>query len=98
MELVRRYSNRLDLRDQLAEVRSRARQLAGQEPPAAEAWGRVPGGQRGRLTDADVKQLIADFLAGTPKWALAETYMVCLTTVKNILRKHGVRRQLESKR
>ena len=97
MELVRRYSNRLDLRDQLAEARSRARQLEGQEPDSAETWGRVPGGQRGRLTEADIKQLITDFLASTPKWALAETYVVSLSTVKNILRKHGVRRQLEPK-
>ena len=93
MELVRRYSNRTDLLERLAEARLRVRQRGEREPDASEvAWGRVPGMRRNRLTDADEQCLIGEFRAGTPKWALAETYAVSLSTVKNILRKHGVRR------
>ena len=96
VELVRRYSNRADLQERLAEARSRASQLSQQEPGAhsvalsarvSRTW-RV----RDRLTDADVECLIAEFLAGTPKRVLAERYAVSFSTVKNILRKHGVRR------
>jgi hypothetical protein len=47
---------------------------------------------RERLTDADVQALIGEFLAGTSKRVLAERYVVSFSTVKNILRKHGVRR------
>jgi hypothetical protein len=46
---------------------------------------------RDRLTDADIQQLVSEFLAGTPKRVLAERYVISVGTVKNILRKHGVR-------
>jgi hypothetical protein len=49
---------------------------------------------RDRLTDDDVQLLAAEFLAGTSKRALAGQYGLSLSSVKNILRKHGVRRQL----
>jgi hypothetical protein len=55
------------------------------------------GRVRDRLTDGDVQALIGAFLAGTPKRVLAEQHVVSLSTVKNILRKHGVRRPLELK-
>jgi hypothetical protein len=96
VELVRRYSNRPDLQERLAEARSRASQRHGQEPDsqvvtlgarAPRTW-RV----RDRLTDADVQALIGEFLSGTPKRVLAEHYAISIGTVKNILRKHGVRR------
>ena len=93
VELVRRYCNRTDLLRNLAEALSRAHQLGEQDDETSHArWGRVPGGQRGRLTEADVQCLIGEFLAGTPKWKVAERYAISLSTVKNILRKHGVRR------
>ena len=91
MELVRRYCNRADLQERLAQARSRVPEQSGQEPSDA-AWGRVPGARRGRLTEADVRCLIGEFLAGTPKRVLAERYVVSLSTVKNTLRKHGARR------
>jgi transposase len=47
---------------------------------------------RDRLTDEDVQALIGEFLAGTSKRVLADRYAVSFSTVKNILRKHGVRR------
>ena len=96
MELVRRYSNRADLQERLAEARFRARQRGEQEPDSkvATASGRVPGvwRVRDRLTDDDVQALIGEFLAGTSKRVLAERYAVSFSTVKNILRKHSVRR------
>jgi DNA invertase Pin-like site-specific DNA recombinase len=96
VELVRRYSNRADLLERLTEARSRAR-LRGEEDPdnhPITVSGRVSGvwRVRDRLTDDDVLALLADFLAGTPKRELAERYRVSFSTVKNILRKHGVRR------
>lgn len=51
-----------------------------------------------RLTDDDVRQLIADFLGGTPKWKLAERYDICLSSVKTLLRTHGVRRSSGNQR
>lgn len=96
MELVRRYSNRADLQERLAEARFRASQRGRQEPDshAIIVSGRVPGvwRVRDRLSDEDVLALIAEFLAGTSKRMLAERYAVSFSTVKNILRKHGVRR------
>ena len=96
MELVRRYSNRADLRERLTEAQSRASQRGGQEPEshAVTVSGRVAGVWRvsDRLTDEAVEWLIAEFLAGTSKRELAERYAVSFSSVKNILRKHGVRR------
>lgn len=97
MELVRRYSNRADLQERLAAAVSGARKGDGQEPEPADAtWGRTPGERlrvRDRLADSDIETLIADFLAGTSKRVLAERYAIGFSSVKRILRKHGVRRR-----
>jgi len=86
VELVRRYSNRADLREQLAQARSKVRQPREQEHESSEAaWGRTPGMRRNRLSDADIERLITEFLAGTPKRELADRYAVSLSTVKNTL-------------
>jgi hypothetical protein len=96
VELVRRYSNRADLLERLMDTRSRTRQRGGEDPDSrlVTVSGRTSGvwRVRDRLTDADVHVLIADFLAGTSKGELADRYDVSFSTVKNILRKHGVRR------
>jgi DNA invertase Pin-like site-specific DNA recombinase len=96
VELVRRYSNRADLQERLAQARSKSRQPGEQQHEASEVtWGRTPGVRqrvRDRLTDADIELLIADFLAGTSKRVLADRYEISFSTVKRILRKHGVRR------
>jgi DNA invertase Pin-like site-specific DNA recombinase len=96
VELVRRYSNRADLQERLAQTLSRARQRGGQELDSRPLTvsGRASGvwRVRDRLTDDDVLVLIADFLAGTSKRELAERYGVSFSTVKKILRTHGVRR------
>ena len=96
MDLLRRYSNRTDLLARLQEVHGLIReqdfhefQPASLTVPArpVRAW-RV----RDRLTSDDVQVLIADFLAGTSERELAERYAISFSTVKNILREHGVRR------
>lgn len=96
VELVRRYSNRADLQERLAEARLRASQPSEDESGSQQmaVSGRVSGTWRvrDRLTDADVQCLIGEFLAGTPKRVLADRYAVSFSTVKNILRRHGVRR------
>jgi hypothetical protein len=96
VDLIRRYCNRPDLQERLAKARARASQPGR---PVADstiaAMGRLvsrPWKVADRLTEADIEQLIAEFLAGTPKWRLAEHYVISIGTVKNILRKHGVRR------
>jgi hypothetical protein len=95
VELVRRYRNRPDLQERLGQARFRATQLGDREPDLRQVAvsGRVSGPWRvrDRLTDADLQCLIGEFLAGTPKRVLAERYAISLGTVKNILRKHGVR-------
>ena len=96
VELVRRYSNRPDLQERLAEARARASQRSGQDQdslsPAVSGRVSRTWRVRDRLTEADVQALIGEFLAGTPKRVLAERYAISIGTVKNILRKHGVRR------
>lgn len=96
MELVRRYSNRADLHERLAAARFMTRQRGRQEldDHAASVSGRTSGvwRVRDRLTDDDVQTLITEFLTGTSKRELASRYAVSVSTVKNILRKHGVRR------
>jgi hypothetical protein len=96
VELVRRYSNRADLHERLAAAVRTVTRRANDDQEAHDGVdsGRAPRvwRVRDRLTDADIEQLIAEFLAGTPKRVLAERYVISIGTVKNILRKHGVRR------
>ena len=95
MELVRRYSNRADLLERLQRVAVRAGSLGEQAYEDGDTVrGRTPRvwRVRDRLTDDDINGLIADFLAGIPKRVLAEQHGVSFSTVKNILRQHGVRR------
>ena len=96
MELVRRYSNRADLQERLAQAQLRARERDGHQSDshANTLGGRVPGvwRVRDRLTDDDVLGLIAEFLAGTSKRVFPDRYEISFSTVKRILRKHGVRR------
>jgi DNA invertase Pin-like site-specific DNA recombinase len=98
VELVRRYSNRADLLERLTQARSRTRQRGGEEPNnhSMIVSGRASGvwRVRDRLTDDDVERLIAEYLAGSPKRELAARYELGLTSVKNLLRKHGVRRTI----
>ena len=100
VELVRRYSNRADLHERLTQAALNITRTDNQdhELPSSSAAGRTPRvwRVRDRLGDAAIDQLIAEFLAGTPKRVLAERYAVSFSTVKNILRQHGARRALHS--
>jgi hypothetical protein len=97
VKLVRCYSNRADLHERLAQVRSRLSQTGEHQHEASDVtWGHTLGVRqrvRDRLTDADIELLIAEFLAGTSKRVLAERYELGLS-VKRILRKHGARRAI----
>ena len=46
-----------------------------------------------RLSEQDVTKLIAAFKAGTPKRVLSERYAIGLTSVKKLLREHGVKKR-----
>ena len=45
-----------------------------------------------RLSETDIQMIIAEFLSGTPKHELARRYSVSLSGIKNLLRRHGIRR------
>ncbi len=98
MELLRRYSNRDDLLKPLVSVLERvsgelpateeAYQLVSADGPAPSAWQ-----VNDRLSPADVKALVASYLAGSTSHALAEQYCISPTSVKRLLREHGARKQ-----
>jgi hypothetical protein len=46
-----------------------------------------------KLSDDDVQALLNDFSAGTAKHVLATRYSISLSSVKRLLRQHGVRRR-----
>jgi hypothetical protein len=46
---------------------------------------------RDKLTPADVQTLVQAFVAGTPQPELAVRYKISHSSVKRLLRKHGVR-------
>ena len=52
---------------------------------------------RDRLSDRDIAEIIASCNVGVPKYILAEQYGISLTSVKRLLRKHGVRGQQHGK-
>jgi hypothetical protein len=96
VDLMRRYSNRVDL---LARLREACVIVGEQDSPdrpdpaltvpvrPVEPW-RV----RDRVADSDVQVLIADYLAGMSARALAERYDLSVSALKVLLKRHGVRR------
>ena len=94
MELVTYYSNRPDLHSDLRRTCSAVFEpdnyLTAPDPPAS------PGGTDWRLSDRlsseDVETIIKEFLSGTPKHVLAARYGISLGSVKNLLRRRGIRR------
>ena len=95
MALLRRYSNRTDL---LIRLREACEMVAGWTCEQADPYMAVPARRvqvwrvRDRLTDDDLQTLSAHFLAGTSKRELAERYGISFGAVKDLLRRHGVRR------
>jgi DNA-binding NarL/FixJ family response regulator len=88
VELVRRYSNRLDLRERLHQA---GRQIQ-QEQEAPSGTTSVSGRPSGvwkvkdRLSPEDVEVMVQGFRAGTTQKVLAEQYGLNVSTVKAILR------------
>lgn len=87
VELVRRYSNRLDLRERLDQTNRRAQQ---QDEPAESTS--VSGRRsrvrrvRDRLSVEDIETMVQGFRAGTTQKVLAEQYGLSVSSVKTILR------------
>jgi hypothetical protein len=94
VEIVTYYSNRPDL---LSDLRRTCRAVFDPDEdltlPDAPA---SPGGCDWRLSDRlsnqDIETIIKEFLSGTPKHALAARYGISLSSVKNLLRRRGIRR------
>ena len=80
VELVRRYSNRADLRKRLRETLQRVTQKQVQDQQVLDMTvsGQASGvwRVRDRLSDEDVDKAIAQFRTGTPKRVLAVQFGV----------------------
>jgi hypothetical protein len=96
VELVRRYSNRSDLQERLDKAHHIAHERRG--PSQGSDGDFVSGGASDvwrlsdRLSEEDVEEIILLFLAGTPKRVLAEQFGASLSSIKALVRQHGVRR------
>jgi hypothetical protein len=96
VDLVRAYSNRLDLLDELVtalQQLQRAVQAEQQAPPQrisvqSTASDSQPRRVGDRLGTAAVSQLVTDFAGGMPKRVLAERYGVSESSIKRLLRQH----------
>lgn len=93
MDLATAYSNRPDLASSLVktlERLKRAQARTDDAPVSVRSTGRSERQWRvtDRLSDADVRTLVAAAEAGTPKWQLAERYGVSESSVKRLVRKH----------
>jgi hypothetical protein len=97
VELCRRYSNHPDLLNPLVSVLTKIKSGAADNGPAglAVVCGRQPRVWRlaERLTEGDVATLLDAYRTGTPTRILAARYGVGTTSVKHLLRQHGVRRR-----
>ena len=101
VELVRRYSNHADLQERLMETLHKVTQRDVQDQEASE--GDIPNGRsprvwrvRDRLSEHDIRQLIDRYHAGATTRELAEIFKIGKTTVRLLLRQHGVRRRDQS--
>ena len=96
VEILRRYTNRLDLAHDLG-------RLLGQRPvrsAAADVTTPYEAGmaRRGRqrrvldgVRDQDVRRIVTSFVAGTPKHQLAAEYGMSLSSLKRLLRRQRAR-------
>lgn len=65
---------------------------SGQQPSCPTYPPRRKWRIKNRLSEQKIAELIAAFLAGTPKRELATRYGIGWQSVKNILREHGVKK------
>jgi len=93
VDLIRAYSKRQDLHDDLARARrqlDQARAGIGTERSiSVSSAGRSEREWRvdQRISPVEVDHLVAAFRAGTPQSQLAERYGVSLSSVKRLLRR-----------
>lgn len=93
LDLMGAYSNRPDLADALVRAVRQLKQAQEQQGGVAlsvRSTGRSERQWRvsDRLTEADVRRLVAAFEGGTPKWKLAEQYGISESSVKRLIRRH----------
>lgn len=89
MELVRRYSNRLDLRDRLGQTLRRVQEEKDAPTEAASVSGRRSAvfKIKDRLSPEDIEAMVQAFRAGdATRQVLADQYGLSLSSVKNVLR------------
>jgi hypothetical protein len=96
VDLLMAYSNRLDLVSGLVSVVERLRVRGGGEPETGRSVRseQVPRVWRvtDRLSETDLSGLIISYRAGTTADALAERFKISKSSVKRLLRQHGIRR------
>jgi hypothetical protein len=93
VDLVKAYSNRLDLANALVKTLERlrrAQEQPGNQPISVRSTGRSTRQWRvsDRLSEADVRRMVKAFESGTPKWKLAEQHAISESSVKRLLRRH----------
>lgn len=98
MDLVRAYSKRVDLCEELVRtLRNLERVVAADDssgPVSVRSSGRSPRDWRvsDRLSNQEISMIVMAFSHGTSKRELAERYGISESSVKRLLRWAGVRR------
>jgi transcriptional regulator of aromatic amino acid metabolism len=97
VELLHRYSNPSHFLKPLVSVLRKIK--SGAMDADLSGFGTVQGKQPSvwrlvdRLSEQEVAALLDTYRAGTPSRVLAVRYSISPTSVKRLLREHGVRRQ-----
>lgn len=94
VDLIRAYSKRSDLLEDLDQTLrrlARARKEPG-ERQSVSSTGRVGRvwSLQDRLTEAEVREIVAGFQAGLTKKKLAQQHGISESSVKRILRRHWI--------
>lgn len=96
MDLLIAYSKRLDLLSELVGAVERVRVEDGERPETGRSVrsGQAPRVWRvsDRLDEADLCNLVSGYRAGTTARELAEQFNISKSSVKRLLREHGIRR------
>ena len=98
VDLLSSYSKRPDIAADLAILLRKLERASKDERPVGRRSvqrEQPPSEQRvcNRLTNDDLRQLIAAFQSGTPKQELAECYSISLSSVKQVLRENKARQK-----
>jgi hypothetical protein len=87
VDLLVRYSNHEDALRRVAGLLRRVEQGDQEDEPGVRLTGSLPRGLA-KLDEADVRQLVGSFRAGTAKRILAERYGISESSVKRLLRRY----------